>query len=71
MVGATATFALEPDDGGTRLTRDIDFKVRIPLLGNLLEELMVKAAHPDVIRTVACPKLVDFFVKRGVERHRE
>jgi hypothetical protein len=71
LVGATATFALEPDDGGgTRLTRCIDFRVRIPLLGTLLEELMVAAARPDSIRTVACPKLVDFFVKRGVERHR-
>ncbi len=67
-VGATATFAVEPDDGGTRLTRGVDFNVRIPLLGKVLEKLMVKAADPDAVRTVACPKLVDFFVKQAVER---
>ncbi len=67
-VGATAVFTVEPDDGGTRLTRELDFRVRIPLLGRLLEELMVQAAEPDAVRTVACPKLVDFFLRRGVER---
>ena len=46
----------------------MDFKVHIPLLGRLLEALMVKAAEPNAVRTVACPKLVDFFMKRGVER---
>jgi carbon monoxide dehydrogenase subunit G len=68
MVGATAVFTLEPDDDGTRLTRAMAFEVRIPLLGKLLEELMVKAADPNAERTVACPKLVDFFLRRGVER---
>ena len=68
MVGATAVFTLEPEDGGSRLTREMDFKVRIPLLGRFLAALMVKAAEPDAIRTVACPKLVDFFTSRGVER---
>lgn len=67
MVGATAAFTLEPDDDGTSLTREIDFEVRIPLLGNLLEGLMVSAADPDAARTVVCPKLVDFFLRRGVE----
>jgi carbon monoxide dehydrogenase subunit G len=68
MVAATVVFTLEPEDGGTRLTREMDFKVRIPLFGRLLEALMVKAAEPDAIRTVACPRLVDFFIRRGVER---
>lgn len=68
MVAATVVFTVEPEERGTRLTREIDFKVRIPLLGRLLEALMVKAAEPDAIRTVACPRLVDFFTRRGVER---
>lgn len=68
MVGASAVFTVEPDNGGTRLTRTMDFKVRIPLLGRLLEELMVSAADPDAVRTAACPELVDFFLRRGVER---
>lgn len=68
LVGATAVFTVEPDNGGTRLTRVMDFKVRIPLLGKLLEKLMVKADDPDESRTAACPRLVDFFLKRGVER---
>jgi carbon monoxide dehydrogenase subunit G len=68
MVAATVLFTVEPEDGGTRLTREMGFKVRIPLLGRLLEALMVKAAEPDAVRTVACPRLVDFFTRRGVER---
>jgi carbon monoxide dehydrogenase subunit G len=68
VVGATAVFTVEPDNGGTRLTRVMDFKVRIPLLGKLLEKLMVKAADPDALRTAACPRLVDFFLRRGVVR---
>lgn len=68
MIAATVVFTLDPEDGGTRLTREMDFKVRIPLFGRLLEALMVKAAEPDAIRTVACPRLVDFFIRRGVER---
>lgn len=68
MVAATVVFTVEPEDGGTRLTRETDFKVRIPLLGRWLEALMVKAAEPDAIRTVACPRLVDFFTRRDVER---
>jgi carbon monoxide dehydrogenase subunit G len=69
MVGATTVFILEPDDGGTRLTRAVDFEVRIPVLGKLLEELMVKAARPGAARTPACPKLVDFFLRRGADPH--
>ena len=68
LVAATVEFTVEPEDGGTRLTREMDFKVRIPLLGRWLEALMVKAAEPDAVRTVACPRLVDFFTRRGVER---
>lgn len=68
MVAATVVFTVEPEDGGTRLTREMDFKVHIPLLGRLLEALMVKAAEPNAVRTGACPKLVDLFVRRGVER---
>ena len=68
IAGATVVFTVEPENGGTRLVREMDFKVRIPLLGRLLEGLMVKAAEPDAIRTVACPRLVDFFIRRGVDR---
>jgi hypothetical protein len=67
MVGATAVFTVEPDNGGTRLTRAVDFKVRIPGFGRLLEHLMVKAARPGAARTGACPKLVDFFLRAGVD----
>lgn len=68
LVGASVVFTVEPEDGGTRLTREMDFKVRIPLIGRWLETLMVKAAEPDAIRTVACPRLVDFLIRRDVER---
>ena len=62
MVGASASavFTGVPDNGGTRLTRTMDFKVRIPLLGRLPEQMMVSAAAPDAVRTAACPELVDF-----------
>lgn len=68
MVAASAVFTVEPEDGGTRLTKEVDFTVRIPLIGGMLERLMVKAAEPNAVRTVACPELVDFFIRRGVER---
>jgi carbon monoxide dehydrogenase subunit G len=68
FVAATVVFTVEPEEGGTRLTREMDFEVHVPLLGKLLEALMVKAAQPDAARTVACPKLVDFFLREGTER---
>ncbi|MFZ2178021.1 MAG: SRPBCC family protein [Rhodococcus sp. (in: high G+C Gram-positive bacteria)] len=68
LVAATVVFTVEPEDGGTRLTREMDFTVRLPLLGRLLESLMVKAADPGAVGTPVCPPLVDYFIRRGVER---
>ncbi len=43
----------------------MDFTVHVQIFGRLLEALMVKAADPRAVRTVACPRLVDYFIRRG------
>lgn len=68
LVGATVVFTTEPEDGGTKLTREIDFTVRVPLVGRALAAMMVKAAAPAAVHTVVCPSLVDYFIRRDAER---
>ena len=52
-IESTATWTYQPEDGGTKLTLEVEYTVPIPLLGKLAEALIVKLNQneADVVMT--------------------
>ena len=47
-IGSAWTFTVEPHDGGTALTVEVEYTVPVPVLGKLAEKLAVRRDTRDL-----------------------
>ena len=50
---STLTWTFQPEDGGTKMTSEVEYKVPIPVLGKLAEAVIVKLNEHDADAVLA------------------